>query len=73
MVVFIKPPSFDVLKARLLGRGTETEEALKIRLENAKRELTRSNDYDYVIVNDDLDRAYLELRALISSLLVRDL
>ena len=39
VAIFIKPPSFDVLKQRLEGRGTESEEALSIRLENAKKEL----------------------------------
>ena len=42
--VFIEPPSFKDLEERLRGRGTESEEALKIRLENAKKELSRKDD-----------------------------
>ena len=69
VAIFIKPPSFDVLKQRLEGRGTESEEALSIRLENAKKELERSDDFDHVIVNDDLDRAYEELYGLVKKLI----
>ena len=66
--VFIEPPSFKDLEERLRGRGTESEEALKIRLENAKKELSRKDDYDYNIVNDDLEKAYSELHSLIEQL-----
>jgi len=69
LAIFIKPPSFEVLKERLVGRGTEDEDALALRLENAKNELKRSDDYDYVIVNDDLDRAYNELFELVKKLI----
>ena len=69
MAIFIKPPSFEVLKQRLEGRGTESEEALSIRLENAKKELERSDDFDHVVVNDDLDRAYEELSELVKKLI----
>ena len=69
VAIFIRPPSYEVLKSRLMGRGTETEEALKIRLENAKKELKRADDYDYVVVNDDIERAYNELKNLILKIL----
>ena len=67
--IFIKPPSYEALKKRLEGRGTESKEALEIRLSNAKNELKRADDYDYCIVNDDLEAAYSKLRALISEIL----
>ena len=67
--IFIRPPSYEVLKSRLMGRGTETEEALKVRLENARKELKRADDYDYVIVNDDIEHAYNELKNLIIKIL----
>ncbi len=69
VAIFIKPPSYEILKDRLVGRGTETKEALDIRLENAKKELLRSDDYDHVIINDELDRAYDELLTLVKNLI----
>ncbi|MDO4537186.1 MAG: guanylate kinase [Coriobacteriales bacterium] len=59
--VFVEPPSWDVLVARLKGRGTESEESLAIRLRTAKRELSMAYTYDVRIVNDDLDEAVKEL------------
>lgn len=52
--VFIAPPSFDELEARLRGRGTETEEQLTARLETAKVELAAKEEFDRVFINDDL-------------------
>ena len=59
--VFILPPSFEVLKNRLTGRGTESPEVIEKRLEQAKAEMAKAKDYDYVVVNDDLDTAVEEL------------
>lgn len=60
-LVFIEPPSMEVLEARLRGRGTETEEAISARLEAARLELSRKMEYDYLLVNDDLDVAAQKL------------
>ena len=61
--VFILPPSFEELEHRLRGRGTETEEKVRERLETAKRELPYAPQYDYQIVNgDDIEAAYQSLR-----------
>ena len=61
--VFILPPSFEELKHRLRGRGTETEEKVRERLETAKRELPYAPQYDYQIVNGgDIEAAYQSLR-----------
>ena len=61
--VFILPPSFEELKHRLRGRGTETEEKVRERLETAKRELPYAPQYDYQIVNGgDIEAAYRSLR-----------
>ena len=61
--VFILPPSFEVLEHRLRGRGTETEEKVRERLETAKRELPYAPQYDYQIVNGgDIEAAYQSLR-----------
>ena len=59
--VFIDPPSWDVLVARLEGRGTESEESMRIRLQTARWELAHANEYDERIVNDDLDVAVHDL------------
>ncbi|WP_421775408.1 guanylate kinase [Gracilimonas sp.] len=60
--LFIKPPSIDVLKQRLLARGTEDDETLALRLERAKEELTYADQFDQVIINDNLDTAYAEVK-----------
>ncbi|MFK8055080.1 MAG: guanylate kinase [Saprospiraceae bacterium] len=56
-VVFVSPPSPEVLFARLRGRGTEDEDSLKKRIARAGEELTYRDRFDYVLVNDDLDEA----------------
>ena len=61
--VFILPPSFEELEHRLRGRGTETEEKVRERLETAERELPYAPQYDYQIVNGgDIEAAYQSLR-----------
>ena len=62
--VFILPPSFEELEHRLRGRGTETPEKIEKRLAAAKAEMARATEYDYQIVNDDLDAAYARLREI---------
>lgn len=64
--VFLMPPSLDVLRERLTARGTESDETLKTRLERADMELSMAPRFDFTVVNDDLDRAYGELDALIT-------
>ncbi|KAI1371262.1 guanylate kinase [Hypoxylon crocopeplum] len=66
--VFIKPPSFSKLEARLRSRGTENEEDIQKRLHQAKVELEYANTpgvHDAIIVNDDLEKAYQELEEFI--------
>lgn len=66
--IFIQPPSMELLKARLQGRGTETEESLQKRLDTAKEALDFAKEpgaYDHVIVNDDLDVAYEKLKGIL--------
>jgi len=65
--VFISPPSFEALENRLRSRGTETEEAIQRRLANSKSEMDARSEpglFDHEIVNDNLDTAFGELRAL---------
>ena len=65
-LVFIEPPSFAELERRLRGRGTETEEAIRERLEAARVELSRKEEYDIRLVNDDLETAVQELVAYVN-------
>ena len=60
--IFLAPPSIEELEWRLRGRGTETEEAIQRRMSNAHAELNRKHEFDLVIVNDDLERTYNELK-----------
>ncbi len=63
LYVFILPPSLKVLEQRLRSRGTDSEEAIVTRMNNAVGEIARAREFDAVIVNDDLDLAYEQLRA----------
>ena len=60
-LIFIVPPSMDELVKRLHSRGTETEEQIRRRLQTAEVELSETNEYDILIVNDDLEIATKEL------------
>jgi guanylate kinase len=63
--VFILPPSFEVLKTRLTARGTDSPEELDVRLRNAPVELKDYSAFQYVIINDDVERASNQLAAIV--------
>ncbi|HHV82057.1 MAG TPA: guanylate kinase [Tepidanaerobacter syntrophicus] len=63
--VFIAPPSLEELRKRIINRGTDNEESINLRLKSAKEEMRASFDYDYVIINDDLDKAVSKLQSVI--------
>ncbi len=65
--IFIMPPSFEVLKKRLSGRGTETEELVNKRLTSALSEIARAKEYDYIVVNDAIEDAIDDLLSIILS------
>lgn len=67
MLVFIMPPSAEELKRRLIGRGTEDMDTINARLKRAGEEAEDIPKYDYVIVNDTVDRCVEELHTLIQS------
>jgi len=67
VMVFILPPSFTDLERRLRGRGDVSAEDLRVRMENARIEISASARYDYLVVNDDLTRAGAELNAIITA------
>jgi guanylate kinase len=69
LAMFIKPPSFEALEARLRGRGTETEEKIQSRLDKAVKELEFSKWFDYIILNDKLKDAQKEAKMLVKTFL----
>lgn len=62
--VFVVPPSFEVLRARLTGRGTDAPAVIETRLLNAEAEMAHWRQYRYVVVNDDLETATARLQAI---------
>ncbi len=63
--IFILPPSFEILRQRLITRGTDSPEDLERRLRGAPAEVEHYKDFQYVIINDDLERASAQLSAII--------
>lgn len=68
-VIFIEPPSLEELEKRLKLRGTDTDEVIAERVANARKELLRKNDFDFVIVNDEVNRSYSELKEIVERIL----
>lgn len=66
--IFLLPPSMQVLEDRIRRRATESEDDINRRLEIAKNEILRSADYDFVVVNDDLDKASNNVLSIIKAL-----
>ena len=67
--IFVMPPSLEVLEQRLRSRGTDSEEAIVKRLARSAEELKQAPQFDVMIVNDDLQRAVAEARAVIEKFL----
>ena len=67
LLVFITPPTAEELERRLRGRGTETEEVIKGRMERAKEEAQGMDQYDYVLINDDLETCVKQMHETIQS------
>jgi len=65
--VFILPPSMEELKARLERRAEDVPEVIARRLRNARDEIAQWESYDYVLVNDDLDRTFSDLKAILAA------
>lgn len=65
--IFIIPPSKAILKARLIGRQTESEEQLNVRLKHAADEISEYKNFDYVIVNNVLESSMVKLRSIIEA------
>jgi guanylate kinase len=71
VAIFIVPPARQDLERRLRARGQDSDEAIAQRLERARQEMAGSAYYDFVVVNDDLDRAAEEVRAIVMALRCR--
>jgi guanylate kinase len=65
--IFVRPPSRMVLEQRLRSRASETEEAILERLATADREMALASDYDYLIINDDLDKAVSDVMSVVTA------
>lgn len=65
VLIFISPPSFEALAERLRTRATETEEKIRERLKKAKDEMQQRNLFNYEVINDNLDEAIRNLRAIV--------
>jgi guanylate kinase len=71
VTVFVLPPSFEVLEQRLRGRGKDSDAAIRRRLDTARAEVASYEEYDYVVVNDDLDACVTAMRSIILAERVR--
>lgn len=71
LAVFVRPPSVEVLRQRLLGRGTDTAEVIEQRIARAEFELSHADKFDTVIVNDDLATACREVEAAVKEFLAQ--
>ncbi len=67
VLIFIAPPSVEELEQRLRGRHTEDEDTIQKRLAQVKTELERSKKYDYIVINDNIDRAVKEIESIVKS------
>lgn len=67
VLIFIMPPSFEELKRRIEGRGTECVEIIEKRLQEAKEEIKHINKYDYIVVNDNLEKAINDINCILTS------
>lgn len=65
LAIFVQPPSVEVLAQRLKGRGTESEDKIKLRLDKAQQELAFAPSFDHVLINDELTLAIEQAEALI--------
>lgn len=68
VTIFLLPPSIEELERRLTGRGTEAPDVIKKRLDTAKSELTYAEQFDYTVINDDVERAKNEILNIISNI-----
>jgi guanylate kinase len=71
LALFIQAPSIEELERRLVARGTDSPEKIKLRIEKASWEMNQSEYFDHIIINDDLDRAKAEAKKLLVDFLAK--
>ena len=71
-MIFIDPPSYEELVKRLKNRKTENETDLQKRIDIAKMELSHKQDFDYIFVNDELQKVYKDVKKLIKEILNKE-
>ncbi len=71
LAVFVQPPSIEVLEERLRSRKTETEEKIHMRISKSNFEMDRAKEFDYILVNNDLDHAVTEIKERITQFIER--
>lgn len=67
VTLFILPPSWDELRARLERRGEDTAAVIEVRLQNAAREMAHADQFDFVIINESFDRAVFDMKSIVHS------
>jgi guanylate kinase len=72
VTIFICPPSFEELEQRMTSRGGDSEDQVSLRLKNARDELATADEFDYTVVNDDLDHCLEEIQSIIEFETARD-
>jgi guanylate kinase len=68
-IIFIEPPSVEELENRLRLRGTDADDVITERVENARKEILRKHDYDHIVLNDDVNQAYERLEKIVKRIL----
>jgi len=71
VLIYVLPPSLDILEKRLMARGTDAETVIKMRMKKTSSEIKQCVWYDYIIINDDLEKAIKEAQAIIMSVRCR--
>ena len=71
LYIFVLPPSMEALEKRLVNRRTDSDEIIRNRLDNASAEISQYEHYDYIIINDSIDKAYKELESIVLSARLR--
>lgn len=69
LAVFVQPPTYEALETRLRKRSTETEDKIQQRMAKAKNELNSASEFDYILVNDDLDKAIEKAKEIVTEFL----
>ena len=67
VLMFLLPPSMEELKKRIIGRDSETEESLRIRFNNAYKEIEQIDKYDYFIINEEVEEAAKDIEDIINA------